>query len=532
MAIMLAATACTSSSRATRGLDVTSNTPAGERTVNPIVRPGVPRGGRRTRTRVASRPGPATAAATATFTPSGKRSATSRAVPSKSSWDLGPSPAARSTNTSRRSRPAAIAAAMPSNPAKAPGAMRSACPLVATIWRSSRSNAASPRGIGLTAQTSERSSAAGTSARKAAGPPASMTRSWGAAKNAAASAITGNPSSSRAVRARMPISAWGPASPRRRARATGRPMAPQPMRPTRLPEAPAKLDHHRLAAVDDPRRAVHVARAIGDQEAHRVGDVVGGAETSRGDRLDELAEQSVWRNALGLGRGLQESVAARGLDATRRQAVHANPQGPQLHRELLAEHPDGGVAGAARRVQGDGLLGGTGDVDDAAASAPAHVRDDGPGAADVAEKLAVDGVDEGLVGQIDEGPEGRGARVVDEDVGAAQSLRRLVDETLTTGQAAEVGGNGHDVHAGRARDLVPSLLQLRLGARADGDAHTFVSQAAGDGQTDAFTGARHQPRLALQPQIHRPSPCGTGQTRDSRDPGIGGGQDLFAVARD
>jgi hypothetical protein len=44
------------------------------------------------------------------------------------------------------------------------------------------------------------------------------------------------------------------------------------------------------------------------------------------------------------------------------------------------------------------------------------VRDDGPGAANVAEELAVDRVDEGLVRQIDERAEGRGPGVVDQDV--------------------------------------------------------------------------------------------------------------------
>src|SRR5207249_7904788 len=126
------------------------------------------------------------------------------------------------------------------------------------------------------------------------------------------------------------------------------------------------------------------------------------------------------------------------LDAARGDAVHADPQRAQLHRQLLAEHPERRVAGAARRVQGNGLLRGAGDVDDAAAPTPLHVRDDGFRAANVAEELAVDRIDEGVVRQIDERPEGGGAGVVDQDVDATQSVGGLRDHALTAGEAAQV----------------------------------------------------------------------------------------------
>jgi hypothetical protein len=50
IAIRLAATVWMSSARTTRGRAISSKTPARERTVKPIVRPALPRGGRMTRT--------------------------------------------------------------------------------------------------------------------------------------------------------------------------------------------------------------------------------------------------------------------------------------------------------------------------------------------------------------------------------------------------------------------------------------------------------------------------------------------------
>jgi len=150
---------------------------------------------------VASSPGPARAAAITTLTRSGKRSPTSRAVPSNRSSGSDASPAPRSMKTSRLSRP--------------PGT-------------------GSARGTGLTAHTSQRSSAAGTRARKAAGPPASMIRSWPPARNLSAISVTGKPSRSRGARASTAASECDPAFPASSARATGRPIAPHPMRPTRF----------------------------------------------------------------------------------------------------------------------------------------------------------------------------------------------------------------------------------------------------------------------------------------------------------
>src|SRR5437867_3753804 len=202
---------------------------------------------------------------------------------------------------------------------------------------------------------------------------------------------------------------------------------------------------------------------------------------------------------------MQKLIAPRGLDPARGQAVHPDVQWAELDRQLLAEHAERGVARAARRVQRDGLLRRARDVDDHAAATPAHVGDDRLGATDLAQELAVDRVDERLVRQIDEGPEGRRAGVVDQDVDAAQPLGRPVDEPAAAVERSEIGGDRHDLHPGGPGDLGRRVLQLRLGARADGDAHAFVGQLARDRAADAFAGARHERGLTLEPQLHRVS---------------------------
>ena len=47
----------------------------------------------------------------------------------------------------------------------------------------------------------------------------------------------------------------------------------------------------RLAAVDDEGGSVDVARAVGDEKAHDVADVVGHSDPSRRDRLDQIGQQ-------------------------------------------------------------------------------------------------------------------------------------------------------------------------------------------------------------------------------------------------
>jgi hypothetical protein len=73
---------------------------------------------------------------------------------------------------------------------------------------------------------------------------------------------------------------------------------------------------------------------------------------------------------------VQPTIGAPGLDAARADAVHTDIQRTELHRQFLREHPERCVARAAGRVQGDRLLRGAGDVDDHAAAAALHVRDD------------------------------------------------------------------------------------------------------------------------------------------------------------
>ena len=141
-------------------------------------------------------------------------------------------------------------------------------------------------------------------------------------------------------------------------------------------------DDQRLAAVDHERGAVDVGRALGDQEAHGVGNVLARAQSARRDGLDELAEDGVRLRPLG----------ARGS---------------------------------------------------------------------------------------------------------------LLDEALTSGEAAQVGQNRHDLHPSGVHDRYRCLLQLRCGAGTNGDVHALFSQFARDRPANAFACTRHERGLALESQIHR-----------------------------
>src|SRR4029450_12316460 len=115
-----------------------------------------------------------------------------------------------------------------------------------------------------------------------------------------------------------------------------------------------------------------------------------------------------------------------------------------------------GVAGAARRVQRNRLLRCAGNVDDDTAAASLHVRDDGLRAADVAEKLAVDRVHEGLVRQIDEWAEGGSPRVVDQDVETTQARGGLLADAPARAETPQIGGNRAALPA-RPRSIAEGL---------------------------------------------------------------------------
>jgi hypothetical protein len=189
-------------------------------------------------------------------------------------------------------------------------------------------------------------------------------------------------------------------------------------------------------------------------------------------------------------RRLEEPVGAGGLDAAGRHAVHANVQRAELHRELLAEHADRGVARAARVCSGIACwvvpvmltmtppprrrMCGTGRLRDSGCSRGA----------------SVDRVHEGLVRQIDERPEGGGSSVVDEDLEAAQVLRPPARRRPAhPSRLRRSAGIGTIVLPVSRVIAAAGVLQRRFGAGADSDAHAFLGSLRATGAADALARA-------------------------------------------
>jgi hypothetical protein len=69
---------------------------------------------------------------------------------------------------------------------------------------------------------------------------------------------------------------------------------------------------------------------------------------------------------------------------------------------------------------------------------------------------------------------------------------------LHTSLSAElVAWDWHDVHPRGASDLGCGFLQLRFGASANGDPHTFFGELSRNGHADV-----HRARLILEPGHH------------------------------
>ena len=98
---------------------------------------------------------------------------------------------------------------------------------------------------------------------------------------------------------------------------------------------------------------------------------------------------------------------------------------------------------------------------------------------------------------------GRGARIVDHDVDAAERLVALLDEALGVGVLGEIGDDRDDLAVGRLGDLGRRLLERLLAARADRDIDAFLRQHERDALADALAAAGHQRGLALKLKVHR-----------------------------
>src|SRR5215475_12757414 len=105
-------------------------------------------------------------------------------------------------------------------------------------------------------------------------------------------------------------------------------------------------------------------------------------------------------------------------------------------------------------------------------------------------------------GQMLDHAAGRGAGIVDHDVAAAERLVGLLDEVLGVLVLAQVGGDRHDLAAGRLGDLLRDGIERFLAARADRDIDAFFCERQRDALADAFAAAGHQRGLSFELEIH------------------------------
>ena len=165
-----------------------------------------------------------------------------------------------------------------------------------------------------------------------------------------------------------------------------------------------------------------------------------------------------------------------------------------------------GIACPAAEIAGVAGVGAA-DVDDAAPARRLHERDDRAGTAQRPDILHVEILHQILV---DDGFDrtGRGGRApwrgpaVDQDVHAAQLLRRLGDHAVHLLLAGDIGGKGDDAPVRLGRQLPRRRLQIRLVPRNDRHIDPFARQFPRDGFADAPTTAGHDRMLALQSEIH------------------------------
>ncbi len=167
----------------------------------------------------------------------------------------------------------------------------------------------------------------------------------------------------------------------------------------------------------------------------------------------------------------------------------------QGHALGVADH------GRLHGVVGDGAAGlatpDGGDVDDAAAAGPPHVRHDRPrgphGGQDVG---LVDRVP-GLVLVARPGA----ADVVHQHVDAPEGGGRLRHQPVDVLALRQVGHHAEGADALRPH-LGLGLAQALLAAGAEGDVTALLGQGKGDGAPDAAAGAGDDGRLVLQAEIH------------------------------
>ena len=178
----------------------------------------------------------------------------------------------------------------------------------------------------------------------------------------------------------------------------------------------------------------------------------------------------------------------------------------QLDGQRFCHVHQAGIAGAAAEIAGVAGVAAA-DVDDAAPARLLHERDDRAGAAQRADILDVEILDQIL---IDHGFDrtGRGGRAagrgpaVDQDVQAAQLRCRLGDHAVDLLLAGDIGRERNDAPVRLGSQFPRRRLQIRLVPRHDRHIGPLASQFPRDGFADTPTAAGYDRMLALQSEIH------------------------------
>src|SRR5690606_35041146 len=178
----------------------------------------------------------------------------------------------------------------------------------------------------------------------------------------------------------------------------------------------------------------------------------------------------------------------------------------ELLRQGLGHRLARGAAHRGRHAAGGRRLGAdVRHVDDAPAATLAHERDHEPYQADRGEQLEVEIGLPGLVRDRFELAGGGGARVVDEDVDAAEGMDRRTDQAGQVLGLRYVGDDGQDL-AARVADVDGEAVEGFLAARADRDARAFGGEPLGGGAPYALAGARDDRDPSGKSEFHRSPP--------------------------
>ncbi len=252
-------------------------------------------------------------------------------------------------------------------------------------------------------------------------------------------------------------------------------------------------------AVDEERRPVHVGGLVAREEQRAVDDLA---------RLREPAHRPVDPPPLER-RGVvaEDAQQERRLDRARAERVDADALPRELHRELAAHREHGALRGAVgdlRRRRAEDRHERR-DVDHRAAAALEQVRD--PVLAAEVDALRVhvlDAIPGVCLGDEDRVVVGRrDARVVVEDVDAAESLGRRGVHRLHVVLARDVGAHGERRALGAERDGLLGEREVDVG-----DAHLRALSREHDRALAAHSaaGAGDHADLALEPSRHDRQP--------------------------